>query len=427
MTSGDTTNPATQPRRTTAASPISLADVHVLRVRVHWPEAVAIVEELCALLAGSGQTGGVPDLRDIAITSHGTVLIRQGAEVSKQIDDIGRTLHALLDSDATPMPLRLFVAESIGSGKYTSVTAYAEALAYYARPGRRALIQELYKRCLETPDVAQVPPTKPAEADRPATKAPRRRRLALVGALATALVLVGALGAAAWVWRGDPRLVGSVSAVRSAASAAASAAVSAAVSAVRQVTSAGEPAPVEKADAKASRSQKPGTRSGRPSTDPARAAADLTVDASALLRAAGVDPAAATAAPGAGATADVAQSQVVDGSVVVPALFAAPTVGTADASAVFASGADGVQPPVMYHPKLPPVAPIDPKVGGTNTMELLIDEGGNVEQVKLVSEPVRMSDMLLLSSAKTWRFHPALKDGKPVKFQLLVSWTVTPP
>src|SRR5262245_21095862 len=262
MTPGNNTEPG---RTLNAASPISLADLHTLRVRVHWAEAVAVVEELCALLAGSGQNGGIPDLRDIAITSHGTVMIRQGAEVSTEIDDIGRTLHALLESDTTPMPLRLFVAESIGSGKYTSVQAYAEALSYYARPGRRSLIQALYTRCLEPSDVTQVPLPKPAEADRPAAKPPRRRRLSVAAVVAMALVLVGTVGAAAaWVWRDDPRLAGSVSAVRSAASAA--------VSAVRQIASDVGPTAVEKADAsKKAASSKPGARSPRATTGTSRA------------------------------------------------------------------------------------------------------------------------------------------------------------
>ena len=182
------------------------------------------------MLAASGQTGGIPDLGDVAITSHGTVMIRQGAEVSRQIDDIGRTLHALLDADATPMPLRLFVAESIGSEKYSSVTAYAEALAYYARPGRRSLIQALYQRCLEAPQAAQAPPPKPADVERPSTKQPRRRRPAVAAAFAmVALLIAGALGTAAWIWRADPRVAGPVAAVRSAATAAATA--------VRQIAS----------------------------------------------------------------------------------------------------------------------------------------------------------------------------------------------
>lgn len=413
------TLPTNRGRTPSAASPISLADLRALGVRVHWAEAVAIVEELCAVLVRTEQSGGVPDLRDVAITSHGTVMIRQGAEVSRQIDDIGRTLHALLDADSTPMPLRLFVAESIGSGKYPSVSAYAEALAYYARPGRRSFIQQLYKRCLETGDTPQAPQPI-AEVERPPEKARRGRRGALAAVAATALLLVVALVAAAWVWRDDPRVAGPITAVRSVASAA--------VSAVRQLGSDAEPEPVEKADAtKRSRSSKQAAGSGRATSgSSASLSADLTVDASSLLDGVGADSPVPAAGSGAGGTANDG-SQLVDGSLVVPSLLVAPTVATADARDVYSSGTDGVQPPVMYHPKLPPVAPVDPKIGGTNTMELLIDEGGNVERATLVSDPVRMSDMLLLSSAKTWRFHPALKDGRPVKFQLFVSWVVSPP
>jgi hypothetical protein len=60
-------------------------------------------------------------------------------------------------------------------------------------------------------------------------------------------------------------------------------------------------------------------------------------------------------------------------------------------------------------------------------MELLIDESGVVQQARLTSRPVRMSDMLLLSPAKTWKFHPALKNGQPVKYRLKMSWVVAPP
>ena len=52
---------------------------------------------------------------------------------------------------------------------------------------------------------------------------------------------------------------------------------------------------------------------------------------------------------------------------------------------------------------------------------------GLVEQVRLVSTPVRLADMTLLSAAKTWRFHPAQKDGRAVKYRLPMSWAVSPP
>jgi hypothetical protein len=37
-----------------------------------------------------------------------------------------------------------------------------------------------------------------------------------------------------------------------------------------------------------------------------------------------------------------------------------------------------------------------------------------------------MADMMLLSGAKLWRFSPAVKDGKPVRYRTTLSWTVFP-
>jgi hypothetical protein len=37
-----------------------------------------------------------------------------------------------------------------------------------------------------------------------------------------------------------------------------------------------------------------------------------------------------------------------------------------------------------------------------------------------------MTDMLLLSGAKTWKFVPALKDGQPVRYRTQFSWDATP-
>ena len=95
--------------------------------------------------------------------------------------------------------------------------------------------------------------------------------------------------------------------------------------------------------------------------------------------------------------------------------------------AVYSSSSLDVQPPVIYSPKLPPLPAADPYWQGTNTMELLIDETGEVRQARLTSRPVRLSDMMLLSPAKTWKFHPALKNGQPVKYRLTMSWVVAPP
>jgi len=62
----------------------------------------------------------------------------------------------------------------------------------------------------------------------------------------------------------------------------------------------------------------------------------------------------------------------------------------------------------------------------TNTMELIIAENGSVERVKLLTAPQRMPDVMLLSRAKLWKFAPAVKDGHPVRYRLVMTWEVNP-
>jgi hypothetical protein len=130
----------------------------------------------------------------------------------------------------------------------------------------------------------------------------------------------------------------------------------------------------------------------------------------------------------------VQSGTVAEGALALPPTLVPPAAGAAAPvvvrmpdPVVYSSASLDVQPPVIYSPKLPPLPPADPYWQGTNTMELLIDESGEVKQARLTSRPVRMSDMMLLSPAKTWKFHPALKNGQPVKYRLTMSWVVAPP
>jgi outer membrane biosynthesis protein TonB len=59
-------------------------------------------------------------------------------------------------------------------------------------------------------------------------------------------------------------------------------------------------------------------------------------------------------------------------------------------------------------------------------MELIIAENGSVERVKLLTAAQRMPDIMLLSRAKLWRFAPAVKDGHPVRYRLVMTWEVNP-
>ena len=62
----------------------------------------------------------------------------------------------------------------------------------------------------------------------------------------------------------------------------------------------------------------------------------------------------------------------------------------------------------------------------TNAMEVIVSETGAVERVKLVTPPQRMPDILVLGRAKMWKFTPATKEGKPVRYRLLLTWEVNP-
>jgi hypothetical protein len=62
----------------------------------------------------------------------------------------------------------------------------------------------------------------------------------------------------------------------------------------------------------------------------------------------------------------------------------------------------------------------------TNAMEVIVSQTGAVERVRMVTPPQRMPDMFALSRAKVWMFKPAMKDGRPVRYRLLLTWEVNP-
>jgi hypothetical protein len=78
-----------------------------------------------------------------------------------------------------------------------------------------------------------------------------------------------------------------------------------------------------------------------------------------------------------------------------------------------------VAPPILRSADLPRWQPS----GGfhVDALEVMVSQQGGVERIRLVSEPRRMIDMMQLSAAKMWRFDPALKDGEPVRYRLVLA------
>ena len=86
---------------------------------------------------------------------------------------------------------------------------------------------------------------------------------------------------------------------------------------------------------------------------------------------------------------------------------------------------EDVRPPKLLFEQLP-----TPTIGGwttrTNVIEVIVSEAGDVERARFVATPQRMPDTFVLSRAKVWKFSPAMKDGRPVRYRLLLSWEVNP-
>jgi hypothetical protein len=84
-----------------------------------------------------------------------------------------------------------------------------------------------------------------------------------------------------------------------------------------------------------------------------------------------------------------------------------------------------VRPPQMLEADLPRPAVLNwPTI--KNSMEVIVTEGGSVQRVKWLTSGERMPDVMLLSRAKLWKFSPALRDGHPVRYRLIVTWEVNP-
>ncbi len=147
---------------TSVDSPFSLHDVGERGVSVHWDEAVAIVEELCEVaIAASGDAAPVPALEDVLIGSDGSVTLRR-TKGDKNPSAAGRVLHTLLGNGDVPMPLRLFVTQSIVQGTHSSLREFARGLGYFGKPSRQQLIQDVYARCAQAGQrAANAPPVQP--------------------------------------------------------------------------------------------------------------------------------------------------------------------------------------------------------------------------------------------------------------------------
>ena len=405
------------------ALPVSLEGVVARHVSIHWDEAVAVIEQLCdVLVSSSGHELPVPGLGDILIAENGSVALRHPGRGEKGPSVAGRALHALLADADVPVALRLFVSQSTASETHGSLREFAAGLAYFGKPGRADLIQAVYQRYLGTVTDKVGPaaqhasrpstprPHEPAgAAERPTSK--KRRLPKWLVASAASICL---LGAGVWIWSGGAWSGSGVQSGVAVLSQTGDAIVDIGAR-VRGALGTGGEAPA----AVGPTAPGPAERVPRRAVSSAGQLSLTNPTPSEPLESRKVSiPSEWRSLVAASAAQTLVQLPSPVGDV--------PEEDEAS-QLVYSSEHEDVQPPALLYPQLPPPLMIaDSRAGPLNRMELVVSADGTVERVRLVNGPTRMPDMMLLSGAKLWKFTPAFKDGEPVRYRTILTWSGFP-
>jgi hypothetical protein len=80
-----------------------------------------------------------------------------------------------------------------------------------------------------------------------------------------------------------------------------------------------------------------------------------------------------------------------------------------------------VTPPQPLSRQFPEGVPAGIPPQRVGTLELIVGRGGDVEFVKLHTPLNRYHERMIVSAVKAWRYLPAVKAGKPVRFRLTIS------
>ena len=427
---------------------LALETVLERRISVSWLEAVAIVEATCAALVSDGDDLPAPDPSDIFLTAEGGIEVRTGLGFgfgrADSVQRIARTLHVLTSGQAIPAPLRLFTSKWIASEGNHSIADFAKELAYFARPNGSDLIREVYRRCAAAPatkkqttSASKQEPENQSErkAAKVSPKPATRSRAALVIAvfsLAFALAIIvvfsrprqagegGSSNLLTNLVAGAAEFGRSLGEVRTQLGNL-TAQLSAHLSSGADVPAPAKPAPAADTQATSTRAQG-NTRTSTPQAPaplPARTVPGIARSSASATRSGVSAPAldlSALRPPDAGRP----ESPLAAPNVPTPA-------ESVDPEAIYTSADAGISPPKMLYPQLPPPPlVVSTANNNVNVMEIIIGGDGAVERVQLVSPPRRLTDMMLLSGAKSWRFAPASKNGLPVRYRMAFSWATTP-
>lgn len=373
---------------------------------LHWHEAVAIVAETVAILLDRG-IASVPAPASVILAPDGRLHLLDVDDAPASAapgQRLGAMLDGLLASSACPPELRRLTDESLADPPaFATIEAFADALAFFERPGRGELLASLAARASEaelearantelerlearTRNVKRKPEARPEEA--PARH--NRKHVALL--FAGSLIVSVAVGAILGV-----RAIDSEARER------------------------GAPATLtERVRKRVDRIAAKGLEAVGLRTPAAPVSTPVT-EATPPRAAPKSSRRAPRPLPQTISVKELTGGHVAPLHPTVAPESPAPVVHD---EAVYTADAEDVEPAVLRRPHLPTRPPAEATPEEIGLLEIVVSASGAVEQVRLVSASNRFQDRMLVAAAKAWQFAPAMKNGLPVRYRTRIRITL---
>jgi hypothetical protein len=393
--------------------PVTLASMVSSKFSFTWYEATAIVQGVCRALNTPPRAHGAGPLTDasVRIDRKGGISISgvPAPEGPARVREVASILRTLMP-DELPVALRLVVSQALAEPPfYDSAESLSKALAYFERPEPTAIIRAAFERWhavgahVENKDDGTVAAGPRANAGKPEHRQPliSPRDVAIVAGATAALGFLIAIVFLLWRTPGQERQTEAVSPPVEAQSAPERVVNDAAPKIVQE--------PARSAEVQRPASLVPPISFA--TTDASRASA-ATLPAEPEHKAGPVPISVPPVAEPVVEEPPVVETLSVETR---PEIEAPPRIYSA-------SDAD-VAPPVAVYPQFPSEDTVR-QVGAAFIFDVVINDRGAVESVKSRRRPASMADALrltmTLSAAKTWRFLPAIRDGKSVRYRRAV-------
>jgi hypothetical protein len=396
-------------------------------------EGVALIQTTCEAVMAAGEAAGVPELHGLFLTADGDVILHGPPTGEAPARELARLLHQLVPPNLMPPAGRLFVGRWINNDAQ-SLSEFSSELAYFARPNSRELLGSLHSRCEGVRTPAQVhrlePRQKAAPAPQPAAQLetrpepeqpPRAKRWKLRKAdiLVAAVVLLVTTTTAIATLLSNPASPKAKPPIEGTPAVEENAKPSERLTANPRVP----PTRAAKLTAP-TRAVNSGKGAGNAGTGGGGRGADGSAGPN---RRAAVIPPPLGRRRSNGNQPSTATLESQDAARGVPAESPAAILPSRQAPdlRIYSANDAGIEPPRLRSAEIPEllIAGFEKR---TNQVELVISERGEVQQARMIGPPQRMPDIMLLSRAKELLFDPAIRNGIPVRYRLILSWNVTP-